>query len=105
MELFYLIAALLVVATVLGLCAAVGSMKKDLDELREKFCDTNSRLSVKTVNIENQIDVLVKRIDEIPVEELKQQQEQEAAYLAGLQNIFNYGGEIPKLNMEAIRRE
>lgn len=52
-----------------------------------------------------EIEALQQRIEELPLDEFIETQKQEAAYMQGMQNIFNYGGEIQRLNVEALKHE
>lgn len=102
---FYLILNLVLAASVLIIGAVCYNFKCELKLFKEKFCEQGSRLSSEIVNMENKLNILSKRVDDIPIEEMVMQQKQEEQFFNGLQNIFNYGGEVPKLNLEAIRRE
>lgn len=50
-----------------------------------------------------EIETLQQRIEELPLDEFIETQRQETAYMQGMQNIFNYGGEVQRLNVEALK--
>lgn len=50
-----------------------------------------------------EIEALQQKIEELPLEEFIETQKQETAYMQGMQNIFNYGGEVQRLNVEALK--
>lgn len=84
--------------------------------LKDNLAEAEAKLSHKLIEVQLQadnlsdlinrqcklMDEMTKRVNEIPVEEMINQQLQEKAYFEGLQNIFNFGTDIPKLNLDGL---
>lgn len=51
---------------------------------------------------ERDIRALGEKLSDLPIEELNNSIQEEKTYLASLNNIFSYGSDIPKLNLDGL---
>lgn len=84
---------------------ALSDICDDIKRIERLVEDKGELDTIRIEKIEAGLRELNARFDELPVDELIETQKQEAAYMQGMQNIFNYGGEIQKLNLEALKNE
>ena len=77
-----------------------GKVSMELKALSHSNKETAETLE----ELAKEVSGLKKAVDDIPVDEIVQRNKDEADYFAGLQNIFNYGDEVPKLNLDGISK-
>lgn len=96
---------------VAGLTGCLITLLMRVARLEDKMYDAKAALALRIAHAEEAIDEvevevsgLKKTVGEIPIEEIIQRNKDEEAYFAGLQNIFNYGDNVPKLNLDGIAK-
>lgn len=107
---------------VLVLAGVCGIMAKKIDELTVELNQQGTAIANYSLVLHNTSeltkanDVAIEeltgklnsvsgQIKDLPIDEFIETQKQETAYLQGIQNIFNYGGEVQRLNVEALKHE
>lgn len=92
----------LVLAVIACLVAAKAiSEKSELEYITQKLDERIHDLELYYEEVEE----IKERLKDAPIEKLDEIARQEEAYYQGLQNIFNYGGAIARLNVEALENE
>lgn len=104
---------------VIVLAGVCGIMAKKIDELTVELnqqCtaianyslvlhDTRKANDAAIEELTGKLNSVSGQIKDLPIDEFIETQKQETAYLQGIQNIFNYGGEVQRLNVEALKHE
>lgn len=84
-------------AMCIGVLAAFIVAALRIDDLNERIHDLELYYE--------EVEEIKERLKDAPIEKLDELARQEEAYYQGLQNIFNYGGAIARLNVEALENE
>lgn len=77
------------------------SEKSELEYMTQKLDERIHDLELYYEEVEE----IKERLKDAPIEKLDELARQEEAYYQGLQNIFNYGGVIPRLNLGALEHD
>lgn len=86
------------------LAAFIAAALRNVNELREEIDNLNERIHALEMYYE-EVEEIKERLKDAPIEKFDELAKQEEAYYQGLQNIFNYGGVIPRLNLGALEHE
>ena len=65
---------------------------------------SNTELKERIEELEEEMSGIRKDVDDIPVDEIVQRNKDEQQYFESLHSIFDYGGNIPKLNLDGLNK-
>lgn len=84
----------------------LNNTKELAEKTEDEYAEARRSIDALVISCEErarEIEALQQKIEELPLDEFIETQKQETAYMQGMQNIFNYGGEVQRLNVEALK--
>ncbi len=110
-EIIAIVALVLAVGTA-GYAAGISAKVKILEHENDKLNDYVAKLARESAefrgwcqDMQKKVENMQKKVEELPVEEMNEEVKRMNAWNFGVQEIMNFGPDVPRLKKEGLKHE